>query len=182
VIHVRGTGLGGAVGFVKRVYGGAAAHEAVLARLEPQDAAAFVDLRPASWKPLRCLAAYIEAARALHSRDDAAFYYELGFFIGQFARHDGGFQPMLTTPEVAMRMAPLVWKAVYDAGRMEFEIEGREGGVARVHEFPARPALCAVNTAIIEGLASSDGHRARVTETRCRLRGSEFCQYDVRWP
>jgi hypothetical protein len=168
--------------FVKRTYGGAPAHEAVLARLPPQEAAAFLDVRPAAWKPLRALAAYIEAARSAHSQDDAAFYYELGFFIGQFARRDGGFQPMLTTPEVAMRMAPLVWKAVYDAGRMEFEIEGREGGTARVYDFPARPALCAVNAAIIEGLASSEDHRARVAETRCRLQGNEYCQYDVRWP
>ena len=80
-----------------------------------------------------------------------------------------------------MRMALLVWKAVYDAGRMEFEIQGREGGTARVHDFPARPALCAVNMAIIEGLASSEDRPARVAEIQCRSRGSDFCEFEVRW-
>jgi hypothetical protein len=181
VIHVRGVGLAGAIGFVKQAYG-TAAHEAVLARLPPEEAAAFADVRSAAWKPLRSLSAYIETARALHGADDATFALRLGFFIGQYTRRDGGFHPMLVTPEVAMRMAPVVWKAVYDAGRMEFEIEGREGGVARVYDFPARPALCAVNAAIIEGLASDDARRARVVETRCRSRGDEFCEFDVTWP
>jgi hypothetical protein len=181
VIHVRGVGLGGAVGFVKQAYG-TAAHEAVLARLAPEEAASFVDIRSAAWKPLRSLGAYIETARALYGADDPAFALRLGFFIGQYTRRDGGFHPMLVTPEVAMRMAPVVWKAVYDAGRMEFEIQGREGGVARVYDFPARPALCAVNAAIIEGLASDDDRRARVVETRCRSRGQEFCEFDVTWP
>jgi hypothetical protein len=180
VIHVRGVGLGGAVGFVKHAYG-RAAHEAVLARLAPEAAAAFSDLRPAAWKPLRVLSAYIETAHVLHGKDDPGFYHDLGVFIGQFARRDGGFQPMLTTPDVAMRMASLVWKAVYDAGRMEFDIEGREGGVARVYDFPARPVLCAVNAAIIEGLATTEDRKARVVESRCQTRGSAFCQFDVSW-
>jgi hypothetical protein len=179
VIRTRGIAFQGTVAFVRHAFG-APAHEAALARLSAEAAAAFEDLREGSWKPLRHLAAYIESARRQFAPRDPEFYRRLGFFVGQLERRQGGFAPMVVTPEVAARMCGLVWRALYDAGRLESSVEG---GVLtlRIFDFPAGPATCGTTRGAIEGLGTGDERGARAEETACRLRGDHWCEFRVSW-
>lgn len=179
--RVRGIAILAAMRFVKESYG-PEAHERVLKALPVASAGTFLGpLRDASWKPLKDLGAYAEAARQIFAPTDAGFYRKLGVAVGCMEREMGGFKPMVVDPATAMRLAPLLWSALYDTGRVESIATGPKEALIRIRDFRTSRALCQSNCGSMEGLASSEGMRLQVEETACVLDGSPYCEMRVRW-
>lgn len=179
--QVRGIAFIGAVTFVKDAFG-ADAHDRVLEVLPEANRATFAGpLRDAVWRPLEDLAAYAGAARRLLAPDDPAFYAKLGFRAGRVEREQGGFHPMVASPETAIRLGPVLWRSLYDSGRMELLADGDDRARVRIHDFAATPALCTANGAALSGLLGSDERPVTSEETACVLKGDAFCEYRVTW-
>lgn len=181
VARVRGITVLGTVRFVKETYG-PEAHEKVLAALPAQACAVFLGpLRDASWVGLKDLMAYTEEARKLLAADDPEFWRKLGGFIGRFERDKGGFRPMVADPATAMRLAGVMWSALYDSGRLEIVVQGPREALARIHGFRTNRDLCQTNCAAMEGLLSTDHHAAHAEETACVLDGGPYCEMRLVW-
>ncbi|HLA77825.1 MAG TPA: hypothetical protein VJU18_09635 [Vicinamibacteria bacterium] len=178
---VRGVAVLNAIRYVRESFG-PNPHQAVVKALsEPHRATFLGPIREASWKPVEDLIAYLETAQRLLAPADPLFFRRVGRFSGQLERASQGFEVMVADPSTAMRMGPVVWRSFFDAGRLEVEILGPREGMARVFDFPASRALCDRRSGAWEGLLSTPGLRVEVTETRCCLSGSDFCENRVLW-
>jgi hypothetical protein len=167
--------------FVRDEYG-PDAHARILGALPDAHRAAFAGpLRDAVWKPLDALAAYAGAARHLLAAGDPSFYSRLGHRAGRVEREQGGFHPMVADAPTAIRLAAVIWRSLYDAGRMEMIADGDGRAVARIHDFPTSPALCQANCAALSGLLGSERQPVATEEIACILDGAPFCEYRVDW-
>lgn len=181
MVRVRGIAFIGAMQFVKDEFG-PEAHERVVEALPEANRATFtVPLRDALWRPLEDLALYAGAARRLFAPEDPTFYERLGFRAGRVERDEGGFHPMVADAPTAIRLASVIWRSLYDAGRMELLPDGDGRALARIHDFPTSPALCQANGAALSGLLGSDERPVRTQQTACALDGAPFCEYRVSW-
>ncbi len=138
-------------------------------------------MREAEWAPLRDLAAYCEAAQKLLAPADGQFYRKLGRFTGRYEQQHGGFAPMTVDPQTAMRLAPTIWRALYDSGSLEILPTLPREAVARIRNFKTSRALCQTNCGAVEGLMGTDEHPVEVEETRCVLDGNPCCEMRVLW-
>lgn len=181
MVNARGITFLSTIRFVKETYG-REAHDRILAALAPRHCGTFLGpLREASWKPLADLVAYAETGRNLLAPDDPAYYRKLGLFTGRVERQMGGFAPMVADPATAMRLAPVIWSSLFDAGRMEFVVKGEREGVARITGFKTSPELCETNRGAIEGLLGTERMAASVTQTACAAEDSPYCELRVVW-
>lgn len=179
--RVRGIAVLGAIRFVTESWG-PEAHQRVLAALPAEHCGTFLGpLTDGAWKPLSDLGAYLETTRRLFAHGDREFYWKLGRFVGRHEREHGGFKPMVADPRTSMRLAALVWKALYDTGRCDVQTVGPNHGVLRISGFPANRGLCQSNGGAIEGITSSETSKARVDEIACVLNGSPYCEFRVLW-
>ncbi len=181
MIHARGVALLATMRFVKTNYG-EAAHESVLAAVPETSRRRFGPrLREAAWFPLRDLANYSAAAQHLLAPNDPEFYRRLGRFAGTFYREHGGFAPMVADRETAIRLAPTMWKMLYDAGAVEIlEPDGREI-VIRIRGLRTSKPLCETNCGAIKGAFGSASDPLSVEEAACVLDGSPWCELRLVW-
>lgn len=178
---VRGTVVLHAVRFVREGYGDAG-HDAVIRALPASVCGTFLGpLHDGSWKPVDDLVAYMETARRLHAPQDGTFFRRLGRHSGALSRAAAGFRPMVATPETAIRMGPVTWRAFYDEGRLEVVESSERRGVVRVHGFPASRPLCERRSGAWETLLSTDALSAVVEETRCAAAGAPCCETEIVW-
>lgn len=181
MVRVRGIAFIGAVQFVKDAYG-ADAHERVVAALPAEVRATFTaPLRDAVWKPLAGLVLYAGTARELLDPADETFYARLGFRSGSIERSQGGFLPMVADMPTAIRLASVLWRSLYDTGRLALTPDGEGRALARVTDFPTTPALCQANCAALAGLLSSETRAVRTLQRACVLDGAAACEWDVSW-
>jgi hypothetical protein len=181
MVRVRGIAFIGAMQFVKDEFG-PEAHQRVLAALPEANRATFLGpLRDAVWKPLDDLATYAGTARHLLAPTDERFYVRLGFRAGRVEREEGGFHPMVADAPTAIRLGAVIWRSLYDAGRMELVADGEGRALARIHDFPTSVALCQANCAALSGLLGSDEHPVRTEQAACVLDGAPCCEYRVAW-
>jgi hypothetical protein len=181
MVRVRGIAFIGAMQFVREEFG-PEAHDRVLQTLPESSRATFTGpLRDAVWKPIEDLAAYAGGARRLLAPDDPRFYQRLGFRAGRVERDQGGFHPMVADAPTAIRLAGVIWRSLYDAGRMELIADGGTRALARIHDFPTSPALCEANCAALSGLLGSDERPVRTEQRACVLEGAPYCEWAVTW-
>jgi hypothetical protein len=181
MVLVRGIALIGAVQFVKEEFG-SEAHDRVVEALPEANRTTFaVPLRDAVWKPIEDLAIYAGTARRLLAPDDPTFYERLGFRAGRVEREQGGFHPMVVDAPTAIRLAGVIWRSLYDAGRMEMIADGASRALVRIHDFPTSPALCKANGSALSGLLGSDESPVTSEKTTCALDGAPFCEWRVTW-
>ena len=181
MVRVRGIAFIGAMQFVKEEFG-PEAHDRVLEALPEANRATFAaPLRDAIWRPVDDLAAYAGTARRLLSPEDPRFYERLGFRCGRVEREQGGFHPMVVDAPTSIRLASVIWRSLYDAGRMELIADAGSRALARIHDFPTSPALCMANCAALSGLLGSDESPVRTGQLACVLEGAAWCEYSVEW-
>jgi len=181
MVRVRGIAFIGSVQFVKDAYG-PEGHERVVAALPSGTRGTFTaPLRDAVWKPLSELVLYAGTARELLDPTDETFYTRLGFRSGTVERSQGGFLPMVADMPTAIRLASVLWRSLYDTGRMALTPEGEGRALARVSDFPTTPALCQANCAALAGLLSSETRSVRTRQRACVLDGAPACEWDVSW-
>jgi hypothetical protein len=179
--RVRGIAVHGAIRFVTETWG-SDAHQRILAQLPAERCGTFLGpLTDGAWKPLGDLGAYLETARRLFANGDPGFYRQVGRFVGRHEREHGGFKPMVADPRTSMRLAGLLWRALYDTGRCDVLSIAPDHGIVRVTGFPASRGLCLSTCGSIEGLTSGDGAEARVDEVACVLDGCPYCEFKVQW-
>lgn len=179
--NVRGLFVLNTTAFVRETFG-AAAHDHVVAGLAPDPRRTFLlTPREAGWYPLLDVVAYMEAAQRLLAPDDAGFHRRLGAFSGERDRNSGGFSRMAPDPATAMRMAPMIWRAFYDAGRLVPEHRTPNLGIGVVHEFPAYPAHCQRICGAWGVLLSFPAAPAQVSEPSCAALGQAHCEFHVVW-
>jgi hypothetical protein len=182
VANVRGTTILNTVRFVKERYG-LEAHDRVVRGLAQQHWGTFLGpVREASWKPAEDLAAYMEKAREVLAPGDAEFYKDVGRMAGRLNR-DTAFVAMFRDPETATRQAPVIWRAFWDAGRLEVVSRADHEIVIRIHDFPQpHRALCDRIAGFWEGSFTAWGARnPRVAETACVIEGGRYCEMRARW-
>lgn len=138
-------------------------------------------VRAASWERLDDLVAYMKVAKQLHGHADPDFYRSMGQFSGRSNRDAGGFDKMLSEPGIAVRMGRLVWRALYDRGRLDVEPVTDRFVMVRIHDFLADPAYCERMCGALEGMLTSESDVAHASETRCAAQGAPYCEYEVRW-
>lgn len=181
MVRVRGIAFMGAVQFVKEEFG-PQAHQRVLDALpEPNRPTFALPLRDAVWKPLDDLVTYAGTARQLLAPEDETFYARLGFRAGRVERMEGGFHPMVADAPTAIRLGAIIWRSLYDVGRMELVADGDGRAIARIHDFPTSVALCQANCAALSGLLGSDERPVRTEQAACVLDGAPCCEYRVAW-
>jgi hypothetical protein len=181
MVRVRGIAFIGGVQFVKDTFG-PEAHERVVAALPAGPRGTFtLPLRDAVWKPLAELVLYAGTARELLAPADETFYARLGFRSGSVERSQGGFLPMVADMPTAIRLAPVLWRSLYDTGRMSLTPDGDGRAIAKVSDFPTTPALCQANCAALAGLLSSETRAVRTRQLACVLDGAPVCEWEVAW-
>jgi hypothetical protein len=76
-----------------------------------------------------------------------------------------------------------LWSAHYDSGWLEVAMRGPRAAAVRVRGFstPDRVMCLAVEGWCERSIELSGGKRARVSESKCRTRGDDCCQYDCSW-
>jgi len=182
VSNVRGTTILNTVRFVKERYG-QDAHDRVVRSLPQNHWGTFLGpVREASWKPAADLAAYMEKAQEVLAPGDPEFFRDVGRMAGQLNR-DTAFVAMFRDPETATRQAPIIWRAFWDAGRLEVVSSAEREIVIRIHDFPEpHRALCDRIVGFWEGSFTAWGALSpRVVETACVLEGGRYCEMQARW-
>jgi hypothetical protein len=76
-----------------------------------------------------------------------------------------------------------LWSAHYDTGYLEVMTRGPRSAVLRIRGFATpHPVHCLAVAGWCErSVELSGGKRVTLEETKCRNRGDELCQMDVRW-
>ncbi len=176
--QTRGRDLQDAKAFVRERYG-AAAHDRVLAALEPRRRGSFAEpIRDVDWYPLEALVLYLRAAHALLDPGATDFYRQQGRFAAEREKATL-LGPAMATPESRARLAPTTWRMFYSVGRLEVVGETPTEACGRIHEFPATPELCERFCGIWEGLVSTPRRQVRAEETRCVRRGDPYCEIRI---
>jgi hypothetical protein len=177
--RVRGRDLRDAMAFVREGHGAEAA-ERVLQAVDPDVRGALADLRDVEWYDLGLLQRFLVTAGTLLAGNDEDFYRRQGFFAGQ--RQKAAFiGPMVSEPEVRMKMAPTVWRMFYDVGRLVVTGQTAREATGQIWDFPATRELCARFRGIWEGIIS-EGVRRVAEERRCVRRGDPCCELYVHPP
>jgi hypothetical protein len=96
---------------------------------------------------------------------------------------DTAFRAMFQDIEIASRQAPVIWRAFWDAGRLEVVSRSGQDIVIRIHEFPEpHRALCDRIAGFWEGSLTAWGARqVRVIDRACVLRSDPYCEMQARW-
>jgi hypothetical protein len=124
------------------------------------------------------LVAYLATAKRVLDPGAVEFFRAQGFDAA-LRRRRGPLSSMVSTSQLRMRLARVVWRMFYDVGRLEVVSDRPEGATTRIHGFPATPELCERFLGIWEGIASRPGVRPRAEELRCVLRGDPYCELRV---
>lgn len=179
--QVRGVVVMNAIAFLREQYG-AAAPDLVLRDLSVGRRATFVaQLREASWEPLADFLVWLEAAQKRFAPDDPGFGRRLGSFAGARERTRGGFGPMVATPAAAMRMGQVLWRTMYDVGKLDVERLGPLHCRVRINEFTCTPLLWQRTLGGFEGLLSTPELRAHARPLGCASEGAACCEMEISW-
>ena len=155
----------------------------VLERLSEEDRAACQQILTGGWYPFD-----------LNERLDEAVAGELGMgektflLIGEkSAAHNlGNAHRIFITdrdPHGLLRRAAQIYQAYYDTGHRTYEKLGEKKAVLRTHEsrtYSKHDCLTVVGWHR-KAIEMCGGVQPRITETKCRARGADVCEYVCEW-
>lgn len=180
--RVKGGALQARMEFV-RDHGGDAAVERVLARLSDSDAKICRQPLSAMWYPFEVNERLDDAIAAEMSMGEKVF--EL---MGEkSATHNltSTHRVFVTDrdPHGLLKRAAQIYQMYYDTGRREYEHAGDTKAILRTYEaetFSKHDCLTVVGWHR-KAIEMCGGKSVRVTETRCRARGGNCCEYVCEW-
>lgn len=180
--RVKGGAILSRLAFV-RDHAGEEGVQRVMARLPEEDRISCSRILTGGWYPIE-----------LNERLDAAVAAEVGLgekvFLLMGAKSAeqnlaGPHRAMLSDgdPHGLLRRTPQIYQMYYDTGRRTYEQLGP--GKAMLRTFDA-PAASKHDCLTVVGwhhkaIEMCGGTSVRVTETKCRSRGAEFCEYLCEW-
>jgi uncharacterized protein (TIGR02265 family) len=140
---------------------------------------------PSSWYPFDTAARLEEAIAALLSPDDHdRIFLEMGRASADanllahhavFVRKDD--------PQHLLSCAPQIYSLYYHSGRRTYEKTGPNSAVLKTfdaEQYSANDCLTVVGWHR-RAIELSGGREAQVTETQCRDRGADYCEYRCEW-
>ncbi|HYM60891.1 MAG TPA: TIGR02265 family protein [Thermoanaerobaculia bacterium] len=179
---VKGGGLQARLEFVRERSGDAAV-ERVLSKLSEEDRKICRQPLAGMWYPF-----------ALNERLDDAIADEMGMGDRVFelmgeksASHNltSAHRLYVAThdPHALLRRAPQIYQMYYDTGRRTYESLGETKAVLRTYDaetFSKHDCLTIVGWHR-RAIEMCGGKNVRVTETKCRARGADVCEYVCEW-
>lgn len=166
-----------------RDHGGEDAVRRVLARLSEEDRRECARVLASSWYPFE-----------LNQRLDEAIAAEMGMGEKVFAlmgeksaTHNLGTTHRVfiadRDPHGLLRRAAQIYQAYYDTGRRTYERLGDTKAVLRTYdsETYSRHDCLTVVGWHRQAIEMCGGTNVRVTETKCRTRGADVCEYVCEW-
>jgi uncharacterized protein (TIGR02265 family) len=181
-VKVKGGALASRLAFVREERGEEGVQR-VLARLSEADRKTCSPILAGAWYPFE-----------LNQRLDEAIAAEMGIGENVFlvigeksAAHNlnGPHRAMLSPgdPHGLLRRTPQIYQMYYDVGRRTYERAGDKKAILRTYDaqtFSRHDCLTVIgwHRKAIEMCGASN---ARVTETKCRAKGAEFCEYVCEW-
>lgn len=169
-----------------RERGGQAAFDAVMARLSPEDQAAFRGwILPIGWYPLELNLRLDDAIAAVLSPDDRTrVFLEMGRASAE-ANLNGPQKPYLRQgdPHFLLASAPRIYAAYYAVGRREYQRTGDRSATLRTYDAESVTATDCLTVVgwHVRAIELCGGKDAKVVETRCRTRGDACCEYQCAW-
>ncbi len=179
---VKGGAIQSRLAFV-REHGGDDAVGRVLARLSEEDRKSCARTLAAAWYPFDLNERLDEAIAAEMSMGDNVFV-----LMGEkSAAHNLGstHRAFMTDrdPHGLLRRAAQIYQAYYDTGRREYERLGDHKAVLRTYEsetFSKHDCQTVVGWHR-KAIEMCGGKHVRVTETKCRAKGADACEYVCEW-
>lgn len=181
-VKVKGGALASRLAFV-RAERGEEGVQRVLARLPEADRKACSPILAGGWYPFE-----------LNQRLDEAIAGEMGIgeniflVIGEkSAEHNlnGPHRALLSPgdPHGLLRRTPQIYQMYYDAGRRTYEQAGERKAILRTYDAPvfSRHDCLTVVGWHRKAIEMCGAKGARVTETKCRAKGAEYCEYVCQW-
>jgi uncharacterized protein (TIGR02265 family) len=182
MIKVKGGALASRLAFVREERGEEGV-ERVMARLPEADRKACSPILAGGWYPFE-----------LNQRLDEAIADEMGIGESVFlvigeksAAHNlnGPHRAMLTPgdPHGLLRRTPQIYSMYYDVGHRTYERAGDKKAILRTYDAPtlSRHDCLTVVGWHRKAIEMCGAANARVTETKCRAKGAEFCEYVCEW-
>ena len=168
--------------FVKE-HGGESAVQRVLARLSEEDRKECSHLLTAGWYPFELKERLGEAIAAELGMGDGVFL-QMG---EKSAAHNlaTAHKVFVTNrdPHGLLKRAGQIYQAYYDSGRREYENAGPRRAILRTFEsstFSKHDCLSVIGWHR-KAIEMCGGKNVHITETKCRARGAEICEYVCEW-
>jgi uncharacterized protein (TIGR02265 family) len=181
-IKVKGGPLLSRLAFVREQRGEEGVQN-VLARLSNEDRAACAHILTGGWYPFE-----------LNEKLDQAVAAEMGMgenvflLIGEKSavqNLSGPHRSMLSPgdPHGLLRRTPQIYQMYYDVGRRTYEHLGEKKAILRTFDAPtfSRHDCLTVIGWHRKAIEMCGGVHVRVTESRCRAKGGEHCEYLCEW-
>lgn len=181
-VKVKGGALLSRLAFVREQRGEESVRS-VLARLPEDDRRACAQILTGGWYPFE-----------LNERLDEAVAAEMGMgenvflLIGEKSAEqnlNGPHKAMLSPgdPHGLLRRTPQIYQMYYDVGRRTYEQLGGKKAVLRTYDAPtfSRHDCLTVVGWHRKAIELCGGVHVRVTESRCRAKGAEHCEYLCEW-
>jgi len=181
-VKVKGGALASRLRFVREERGEEGVQR-VLARLPEADRKACSPILAGGWYPFE-----------LNQRLDEAIAEEMGtgesvfLTIGEkSAAHNlnGPHRALLSPcdPHGLLKRTPQIYQMYYDVGSRTYERAGDKKAILRTYDAPtfSRHDCLTVVGWHRKAIEMCGAANARVTETKCRAKGAEFCEYVCEW-
>jgi hypothetical protein len=181
-VKVKGGPLLSRIAFV-REHKGETGVQNVLARLNESDRAACSHILTGGWYPFE-----------LNEKLDQAVAAEMGLgenvflLIGEKSALQnlaGPHKAMLSIgdPHAFLRRTPQIYQMYYDIGRRSYDSAGEKKAILRTYDAPtfSRQDCLTVVGWHRKAIEMCGGTQVRVTETQCRAKGAEHCEYVCEW-
>jgi len=180
--RVKGGPLVSRLEFVKEK-GGEKALQGVLARLSEEDRKACGQLLTAGWYPFE-LNAHLDDAIAAEMVIGDKVFLQMG---EKSAAHNlaAAHKIFITEhdPHGLLRRAAQIYQAYYDTGRREYEKVSDKKAILRTYDsdtYSTHDCLTVVGWHR-KAVEMCGGQNVRVTETKCRAKGADVCEYVCEW-
>ncbi|HVT44819.1 MAG TPA: TIGR02265 family protein [Thermoanaerobaculia bacterium] len=162
---------------------GAAGRERILEALGPEDREALSKLLSSRWYPFD-----------LHERLDAAIASQFGEGEALFLRMGeksalqnlGSVHRVFvaeSNPHGLLKHATTIYRLYYDTGHRTYEKAGEKKAILRTFEsatYSKEDCLTVIGWHR-KAIAMCGGRNVRISETKCRARGDEICEYVCEW-
>jgi len=182
VVNVKGGALLSRLAFV-REHRGEEGVQKVLQRLSEEDRNACAHLLTGGWYPIELNEKLDQAVAAEMGMGESVFLMmgEKSAIQNLAGAHKALLSP--GNPHVLLRRTPQIYQMYYDSGRRTYEQAGEKKAILRTYEAPvfSRQDCLTVAGWHRKAIELCGGAQVRVTETQCRAKGAEHCEYVCEW-
>lgn len=181
-MKVKGGPLLARLSFVREQRGEEAVRR-VLARLPSDDQKMASQLMTGGWYPFELNERLDQAVAAEMGMGDKVF-----LLMGEKSAEQnlvGPHRALLCEgdPHGLLRRAPQIYQMYYDTGRRTYESLGPKKAALRTYDanIVSKNDCLTVAGWHRKAIEMCGGQNARVTETKCRARGADLCEYICEW-